>query len=93
MLTRLYIEALLVDEDLADQVWEAWDAGQADDETACIGWMLIASAKAAEIILLWSGFPVLVHRRTVDTLEGIRAGFDPAFVDRHAAIDTDTELT
>ena len=93
MLTRLYIEALLVDEDLADQVWEAWDAGQADDETACIGWMLIASAKAAEIILLWSGFPVLVHRRTVDTLEGIRIGFDSVLIDRHAAIDTDTELT
>ncbi len=26
MLTEIYIEALLVDEDLADQVWEAWDA-------------------------------------------------------------------
>jgi len=25
MLTRLYIEALLIDEDLADQVWEVWD--------------------------------------------------------------------
>jgi len=27
MLTEIYIEALLVDEELADQVWEAWDAG------------------------------------------------------------------
>ena len=27
MLTLAYIEALLVDEELADQVWEAWDAG------------------------------------------------------------------
>jgi len=26
MHTEIYIEALLVDEDLADQVWEAWDA-------------------------------------------------------------------
>ena len=26
MLTEIYIEALLVDEELADQVWEAWDA-------------------------------------------------------------------
>ena len=25
MLTEIYIEALLVDEDLADQIWEAWD--------------------------------------------------------------------
>ena len=93
MLTEAYIEALLVDEELADEVWEVWDAGKADDETACIAWMLLASAIAAEIILLWSGFPVLVRRRTVDTLEGIRTGFDPAFIDRHAAIDADTELT
>jgi len=42
MLTEIYIEALLVDEKLVDQVWEAWDAGQADDQTACIAWMLIA---------------------------------------------------
>jgi len=25
MLTEIYIEALLVDEELADQIWEAWD--------------------------------------------------------------------
>ncbi len=42
MLTELYIEALLVDEELAELVWEAWDAGKADDEAACIGRMLIA---------------------------------------------------
>ena len=41
MLTEIYIEALLVDEGLADQVCEAWDAGQANDQTACIAWMLI----------------------------------------------------
>ncbi len=28
MLTRIYIEALLVDEDLADQVWEVWEKGE-----------------------------------------------------------------
>ncbi len=28
MLTDIYIEALLVDEGLADQVWEAWDKGE-----------------------------------------------------------------
>jgi len=28
MLTEIYIEALLVDEKLADQAWEAWDAGR-----------------------------------------------------------------
>ncbi len=42
MLTGLYIETLLVDEELADQVWEAWHSGEADEETACIAWMLIA---------------------------------------------------
>ncbi len=42
MLTEAYIEALLVDEELADQVWKAWDAGEIDDAIACIAWMLIA---------------------------------------------------
>ena len=30
MFIELYIEALLVDEDLADQVWELWDQGALD---------------------------------------------------------------
>ena len=38
MLTQIYIQALLVDEELADQVW---DAGEIDDQIACIAWMLI----------------------------------------------------
>ncbi len=33
MLTEIHIEALLVDEELADQVWEAWDAGKTGDRT------------------------------------------------------------
>ena len=41
MLVHLYIEALLVDEELADQVWKAWDAGELNDAAACIAWMLI----------------------------------------------------
>ena len=28
MLPEIYIEALLVDTELADQVWEAWDKGE-----------------------------------------------------------------
>ena len=35
MLTAIYIEALLVDEELADQVWEAWDKGEIDDWATC----------------------------------------------------------
>ncbi len=41
MLTEIYIAVLLVDEELADQVWEAWDAGEIDHQTACMAWMLI----------------------------------------------------
>jgi len=32
MLTEFYIEALLVDEELADLVWEAWDKGEIEDQ-------------------------------------------------------------
>jgi len=42
MLTEIYIEALLVDEKLADQVWKAWDVGEIDDQIAWIAWLLIA---------------------------------------------------
>ena len=42
MLIHLYVEALLVDEDLAGQVCEAWDANKIDDESACIAWVVIA---------------------------------------------------
>ena len=41
MLTDIYIEALLVDEELADQVWEAWDAGEIDDLMASLAWWVI----------------------------------------------------
>ena len=34
MLTEIYIEALLVDEELADQVWELWDSGLLSDSVA-----------------------------------------------------------
>ncbi len=44
MLTRLYIEALLVDEVLADQVWAAWDAGDIHDLGACLAWWLTVNA-------------------------------------------------
>jgi hypothetical protein len=43
MLTEIYIEALLVDEELADQVWEAWDEGEIDDLEAWLAWAALAS--------------------------------------------------
>ena len=44
MLTELYIEALLIDEDLADQVWEAWDRGLVSDDLAAIAWCILAES-------------------------------------------------
>ena len=41
MLTEIYFEALLVDDELADQVWEAWDAGEINDVTAWVAWVLV----------------------------------------------------
>ena len=46
MLTEIYIEALLVDEDLADQVWEAWDVGEVDNLTAYLVWWQIVIIRA-----------------------------------------------
>ena len=38
MLTEIYIEALLVDEELANQVWELWNAGLISDSLAKWAW-------------------------------------------------------
>ena len=40
MLTEIYIEA--VDEELADEVWEAWDCAEIDSARVFIAWMLVA---------------------------------------------------
>ncbi len=50
MLVYLYIEALLVDEELADQVWEAWDAGEIDDDVANCAWWLIVESPANQML-------------------------------------------
>ena len=41
MLAEIYIEALLVGEELADQIWEAWASGDVDDETAYLAWWIM----------------------------------------------------
>ena len=46
MLAVIYVEALLIDEELADQVWEAWDKGEIDDAIAFAAWMIIARKNA-----------------------------------------------
>ena len=45
MLTEIYVEALLVDEELADQVWEAWDEGEISDFWVAWAWWTIAQNK------------------------------------------------
>jgi len=44
MLTRLYVEALLADEDRADQVWEQWNAGVITDDLAAWAWCMLAAS-------------------------------------------------
>ncbi len=46
MFTGIYIEALLVDEELADKIWEASDKGEIDDAVVFIAWMMIARKNA-----------------------------------------------
>ena len=41
MLTEIYIEALMVDEDLADLIWEAWHSDDIDDAGALLAWSCI----------------------------------------------------
>ena len=41
MLAEIYIEALLVDEEVADQVWNDWNAGEVDNVTAWSMWWSI----------------------------------------------------
>ncbi len=38
LLGEIYIQALLVDDELADQIW---DKGEIDDQIAWLGWWLI----------------------------------------------------
>jgi hypothetical protein len=45
MLTELYIEALLADEALADEVWELWDAGVITDGLAAVAWYTLAASR------------------------------------------------
>ena len=50
MLTEIYIEALLVDEELADQVWGDWDAGEIDALTVYFVWMLVSFSSSEKSI-------------------------------------------
>jgi len=43
MLTEIYVEALLVNEKLADEVWELWASAQYSDDQATQAWLEIVS--------------------------------------------------
>ena len=43
MLTRLYVEAQLADQELADQVRELWNVGLVTDEVAMWAWCILAA--------------------------------------------------
>ena len=45
MFTRLYVEALLTDSVLADQVWELWNAGVITDSEAVRAWGRVAALR------------------------------------------------
>ena len=40
MLAEIYIEALLIDEELADRVWEFWASSYISDVSAMRAWMI-----------------------------------------------------
>jgi len=48
MLTRLYVETLLADSELADQVWELWVVGMIPDGLAAMAWLILAASDRQE---------------------------------------------
>ncbi len=61
MLTEIYIEALLVDGELADQVWELWNVGVITDDLVAWAWAwrLIAMRHTPESVV--GGFFACTH--------------------------------
>ena len=48
MLTELYIEALLADPDLADEVWELRNGGVITDGLAVSAWFMLAASSCEQ---------------------------------------------
>jgi len=42
MFVDLYVDALLADQELADQVWELWNEGVITDDLAGMAWFIVA---------------------------------------------------
>ena len=47
-LTEIHLDAVLVDEELADQVWQAWVAGRISDLVACHFWLATANLASVD---------------------------------------------
>ena len=63
MLTEIYIEALLVDECLADQVWEAWSRAELSDFVAAWAWWQVALNDRPSWTIVWSRGSVVTVAR------------------------------
>ena len=67
MLTKIYIEAMLVDEELADCVWELWNAGVITDDLAAMAWWLLTTYRSGHGIWSLSDLS-LVFRQSLPTI-------------------------
>ena len=61
MLTEIYFEALLVDKEVADQVSEAWDAGEIGEVNAWWAWLWVVGTKISAVAY---SCPVRFFRQT-----------------------------
>ncbi len=60
MLTELYIDALLANEELADQVWELWNDGLIPDDQAALAWWMVLTAALVAAFSLRSNCRALI---------------------------------
>lgn len=51
MLAELYIEALLANTKLADQIWEAWQAEKLSNDQAANAWTLVVANHSRHIVI------------------------------------------
>ena len=49
MLAELYIEALLMSEETADTIWEAWNSGEISEFWTALMWWEIATSIRSEL--------------------------------------------
>jgi hypothetical protein len=50
MLAQLYIEALLANATLADQIWETWQCDEISNDQAAAAWTLVVANHCPQIV-------------------------------------------